>query len=313
MSDARSLIWGYLVHLSFNMWSDRIARHSYDPVNLKLQFDDRLWDELVRRMHKIGVNMCVIDLGDGVQYQSHPELAIKGAWSRKRLKEEIKRLRGLGIEPIPKMNFSACHDAWLGPYSRKVSTPEYYRVCKDLIAEAIDLFDRPRFFHLGMDEETASHQRSFRYVVIRQFDLWWHDFHFLRRQVQKGGVRPWLWSDYAWHHAKEFWKEMPRSVLQSNWYYGRSFSQKIRYVQTYREFEEHKYDQIPTATYYFADFADIESFPQTVRFLGRWIPRPRLKGFLQTVWVPTTQAQRSKHLGALRKLEEGMRIWERMK
>lgn len=311
MTDGRGFIWGYLVHLSFGMWGDRIGRHHYDPLRPRLHFDERMWEELLRGMRRIGVNMAVIDLGDGVRYKTHPELATRGAWSRKRLREELGRLRSLGIEPIPKMNFSACHDAWLGPYSRQVSTPAYYRVCRDLIREAIALFGRPRFFHLGMDEETAAHQREFRYAVIRQHDLWWHDFHFLRRQVQQAGVRPWLWSDYAWHHAKEYWRQMPRSVLQSNWYYGRSFSEKIRYVQAYRDFERKKYDQIPTATYYHASFADIESFPRTVRYCSRWIPRPRLNGFLQTVWVPTTLRERANHLGALAKLEEGMAIWRR--
>jgi hypothetical protein len=313
MADMKGMIWGYLVHLSFNMWSDRVGRHSYDPVNLRLQFDDGLWDEIVRRMKEIGVNMVVIDLGDGVQYESHPEIVVKGAWSRKRLREELKRLRGLGIEPIPKMNFSTCHDAWLGPYSRRVSTPEYYRACRDLIAEAIRLFDRPRFFHLGMDEETARHQSSFRYVVVRQHDLWWNDFHFLRRQVQKAGVRPWIWSDYVWDHANEFWKEMPRSVLQSNWYYGHSFSEKIKDVNAYRALEAKGYDQIPAGTFYEAEWADYDSFPRTVRYVSPWIPRPRLKGFLQTSWVPTAMKHRAKHMGALEKLAEGVEAWSRMK
>ena len=66
-------------------------------------------------------------------------------------------LRALGIEPLPKLNFSTCHDAWLGPYSRMVSTPAYYDVCRDLIDEVAELFGGPRFFHLGMDEETAQH------------------------------------------------------------------------------------------------------------------------------------------------------------
>jgi len=33
------------------------------------------------------------------------------------MKDEIARLKGLGLEPIPKLNFSACHDAWLKDYN----------------------------------------------------------------------------------------------------------------------------------------------------------------------------------------------------
>ena len=103
--------------------------------------------------------MVVIDLGDGVRYESHPEIAVENASPVEQLREELARLRERGLEPIPKLNFSASHDIWLGPYSRQVSTEPYYAVCRDLIAEAIEIFDHPRLFHLGMDEELAHHQR----------------------------------------------------------------------------------------------------------------------------------------------------------
>jgi hypothetical protein len=44
-------------------------------------------------------------------YPSHPELAVKGSWSPEKMKSELARLRALGLEPIPKRNFSASHDA----------------------------------------------------------------------------------------------------------------------------------------------------------------------------------------------------------
>ena len=43
---------------------------------------------------------------------------MKGSWEPDRFREELRRLRGLGIEPIPKLNFSGCHDLWLKDYSR---------------------------------------------------------------------------------------------------------------------------------------------------------------------------------------------------
>jgi hypothetical protein len=83
-------------------------------------------------------------------------------------------------------------------------TPEYYKVCEDLIAETIDLFDKPRFFHLGMDEEEAIHQANFEYVVMRQHGLWWRDVKFLFKQCEDRGSRPWIWGDYVWNHSEEF-------------------------------------------------------------------------------------------------------------
>jgi hypothetical protein len=55
--------------------------------------------------------------------------------------------------------------------------------------EVSDLFDKPRFFHLGMDEENAEDQKWLNHVVIRQHDLWWHDFYFFVDQVEKNGSR----------------------------------------------------------------------------------------------------------------------------
>ncbi len=37
------------------------------------------------------MNMVIIDLGDGVKYDSHPEIAVTGAWSPQKLNEGIKK------------------------------------------------------------------------------------------------------------------------------------------------------------------------------------------------------------------------------
>ena len=90
-------------------------------------------------MAATGINMVVIDLGDGIEYESHPEIAVKNAWKPKS-KNRAGKMRKLGIEPIPKLNFATTHDIWLKDYSRMVSTDIYYNVCKDLIEEVSLLF-----------------------------------------------------------------------------------------------------------------------------------------------------------------------------
>ncbi|MCY3021021.1 MAG: Tat pathway signal protein [Planctomycetota bacterium] len=298
------LLWGNLLHLSFNMWCDREVSAwgplkgddlQYVCAQPHLRFDEALWNDLVKRMADAGMNLLVIDLGDGVHYESHPQIAVKNAWSVNRLKDELARLRKLGLEPIPKMNFSTAHDAWLGPYSRRVSTPEYYRVCEDLIAEVSRIFDKPRFFHLGYDEETAENQRQYNYLVVRQHELWWHDFEFFVKQVEKAGVRAWIWSDYAWHHPEEFYKKMPKSVLQSNWYYGMDFKETQREVKAYLDLDKQGYDQIPTAS----NWATPDNFKATVEFCRKRLDAAHLLGFLQTPWLPTVEMYRERHLKAI--------------
>jgi hypothetical protein len=240
--------------------------------------------------------MVVIDLGDAVKYKSHPEIAVKGAWTRDKLRKELARLRKLGLEAIPKLNFSTGHDAWLGVYARQVSTPIYYKVCANLIREVADLFERPRFFHIGYDEETAGNQTEYDLVVVRQHELWWHDFEFFLAQVRKQGCRPWMWSDYAWGNHDAFYKRVPRSVLQSNWWYWPDWnSRKLSAVRNFTELEKHKYDQIPTG----ANWVEPENFGKLVKYCTKRIDPKRLLGFLQTVWYPTVECYRKRHIEAV--------------
>ena len=174
------------------------------------------------------------------------------------------------------------------------------------IAEVIDLFDTPRFFHLGMDEETAQHQRFYEYVVIRQYDLWWRDLYFLVDQVERKGVRAWVWSDYVWHHPEAFFKKMPRSVLQSNWYYGAEFGRKITGSRAYIDLEAHGYDQVPAGS----NWSAATNFPDTVSFCRRHVDPARLKGFMQTVWKPTLKVCRDRHVQAIDLVARARADWK---
>ncbi|GAA4984868.1 Tat pathway signal protein [Actinopolymorpha pittospori] len=294
------MFWGHFLYLGVNMWSDRPPKFVEE-----LTFDYEVWEEVTAKMSADGLDLLVVDLGDGVRYESHPEIAVRNAWSPQRLREELARLRALGIEPIPKLNFSTAHDAWLREYGRMVSTPRYYEVCADLLAEVAELFDRPRFVHIGMDEETAHHQRTFDYSVVRQNDLWWHDLVFLAEQVERHGARPWIWSDYAWHHPDLFYERMPRRILQSNWYYGESFEppaggrprvlEEAEGFLTYPDLEAHGYDQMPTGSTH----SDLANFGRTVEYCTEHIDGSRLLGFLQVPWRRTVAEFRDIHLTAV--------------
>lgn len=152
------LIWGNLIHLSYNMWCDRMpdawGHYTKDQlhnivVSDRLRFDESLYNDILKRMKQAGMNMIVLDLGDAIQYESHPEIVVKGAWSQAKLKGELQKMREMGLEPIPKLNFSAGHDQWLHDYSRMVSTPTYYKVCRELIEETVQIFGKPRFLQLA--------------------------------------------------------------------------------------------------------------------------------------------------------------------
>ncbi len=291
-------IWGLMMNLGHNMWGDVPTAHA--PAVDTLGCDDALWKETTEKAASSGMNLLLIDLGEGIQYESHPELAIKGSWSIDKLREDLARLRKLGIEPIPKLNFSTCHDVWLGEYARMVSTPKYYEVCADLIKEVVDIFEKPRFFHLGYDEENFANQKTYDYVAIRQGELWKRDFLFFVEQVEKTGVRPWIWADYAWNH-KDFYEWAPKSVVMSNWYYGKDFNPETSpRVKCYLDFDAAGFDQIPTGSNWNND----ENFGKTVAFCRENLSNERLLGYLQTPWNATYPRNRDHIMSAIQQVAD---------
>jgi len=248
-----------------------------------------------------GLNTVVMDVGEALAFPSHPELHVKGSWSPERVIAEVRRLKSLGMEVVPKLNFSASHDTWLKEYHRMLSTRIYYQVCADVLKDAYEAFDRPRLFHIGFDEETAGHQKQYAMSVVRHGDLWWHDFLYMEGVVKKLGARPWVWSDRCWHHKEEFLNRMPKDVLQSNWYYGRRFldspnESSRTYAQTYIDLDRAGFDQVPCGSTYESD----ENFPKTVAFAREHIAPERLKGFLMAAWCGTMTAKNeARHLKAM--------------
>ena len=206
----------------------------------------------------------------------------------------------MGLEPIPKLNFSAGHKAWMGPYQRMISSKKYYEVCRNLINEVCDIFEKPRLFHIGMDEEDFKNQVYQQNVVIRQKDLWWHDLYYLVDLVEKRNARAWVWSDLAWSKQEEYMKKMPKSVLQSNWYYKNAFSNDVMEVKYYEALEKYGFDQVPTGS----NHSTNQNFKLTVDYCKKVISPQHLKGFMQTVWRPTLMQCRERHLEAVQQVKE---------
>ncbi len=296
---SNKLIWAFFFQLSSHMWDDENTRSrgwylpnatppigSYTPgmdYARNNYVDVELWDEMVDFCAERKYNMIVIDVGDGVKYDSHPEVSAPDAWDKDFLKKKLDEMRAKGIEPIPKLNFSACHHAWLGEYRRMVATPIYYKVCSDIIAEVCELFGNPRFMHLGLDEENAPNQAMREMTIVRHEDLWWHDVYFFFAECEKHGVRPWVWSDYYWAHPDLFVKNMPKSVLQSNWYYGRfqDSTASSSAVKTYVELDELGYEQVPSCS----TWSTVVNPYQTVAHGKAKLSDKSLLGYMTIPWT----------------------------
>lgn len=306
-------IWANLLHMGWNMWVDKPHDPSKHPGHGEadcIRFDRSVWNRLTERMAEIGMNVIVMDLGEFMVLPSHPELAVRGSWSPDEMRTELARLRGLGLEPVPKCNFSTAHDTWLKDYHRMVSTSVYYRVCADVIRDVCEIFDRPRFFHLGYDEETATNHVNHRYCVVRQGELWWHDLDFFARTCLDLGMRPWIWADAWTHKGDEFIRRMSKDVLLSGWYYKLGFENDKDgfWSPLWREFaafERAGFDQIPCSSNFFDD----GSFEGLVARCDKLIAPQRLKGYLMAPWKITLPGEyERKNLAALDQVVAAMKI-----
>ena len=318
-NEGGGFVWADLVHLGMNFWGD-MPRHDWagwqnvENETIRqavkdeycaadhVRFDENLWRDVAPAFRAAGTNMIVLDLGEALEYPSHPEIAVKGAWSAGKLRAEIARLRSMGFEVVPKLNFSATHDTWLGEYHRMVSTPKYYEVVADLIHDVAELFDRPRFLHLGLDEEIAEYQRWTSCIVKRQGDLWWQDLNFYVKETERWGMRPWIWSDYERRHPEEFYSRMPKSVVQSPWdYRGPVDPAKNPLTQIYLDLDKAGFDVIVCAS---NCYRTKDNFVDTVEFCRRNLSSRHYIGAIMAPWLEMNEVFRARHLEAASQIAE---------
>ncbi len=304
------MMWAYLAQFGIKLWERR--KHYTD-----LKVDESMWKSMTERAGEIGVNVFVFDLAEGMVFPSHPELAVKGSWEPERMKNEIARLKKMGMMAVPKLNFSSSHDQWLGKWNRYLSTPEYFEVCSEIIKDVADVFDESPFFHIGFDEEIFSIQdiNKFEYKRLRSGNVWWNDFLWFVREVESHGMRSWIWSDGCWDKPEEFVSRMPRTVLQSNWYYRKQFDvnkledRKKGRVETYRTLSKGWFDQVPCGSTHDCR----ENFELTIEHCRNVIKPDRLKGFLMAPWYGATlEARRDKIMESLDVMGEAIAKWKQV-
>ena len=320
--------WVSLIHFGMKMWGDIQEKPGRKGIMTKwltdaeyaeitaperlsldrMHFEEPFWRELSLKLRRCGCNTIMLDIGEGMIYESHPELQIEGSWSQERLKAEVDRLRGMGFEVIPKLNFSTSHDAWLGPYERMVSTPKYYEVCADVIRDTMDVFGPVGHFHIGFDEEDMpSYQKNSSLVMYRQGDLWWHDINWFVREIEKYGARAWIWSDYIRRHPlDEFCRRMPKTVVQNPWTY---FARKAKMpedplVKIYGTLAEHGYDVVPCGS---NCYGVKENFPEMAEYCKETLPDCRFKGMIMAPWLKTFEPYRRLHFEAADIIAEAVR------
>ena len=272
---SKEKVWGLMVYLSKNQWMSEYR----DTI----EFDESFWSYILEKCSETGINTILLEVGDGVYYESHPEIALKDSWKPEKVKAEVERCRALGIELVPKLNFSSAHSFWMKEYRNMTSSKPYYDFCSDVIKEIYELFLHPKYIHLGYDEEVpiCCHKPEIEYQIMRRGKLLMDDFIFLVREVQKTGATPWAWHDPLWDHTEDYLKyvDLKENVILSPWYYMGLKKEHFTpiepkapdgtpnewYEEGYRFFEEHPI--FSNATEYFFSGKVLEMMEKGVKYI----------------------------------------------
>lgn len=131
--------------------------HPNDPP-----VDPEFFQEYLRQtVVKLKLNMVVLLVDQGVQFETHPEVAGPAAWPKSVVRNLVQMLRSYGVEPVPGEN-SLGHANWLCIPHKELaedgdvhqictSNPDSKRIMLDIYQELIDLFEA-KYFHVGLDE-----------------------------------------------------------------------------------------------------------------------------------------------------------------
>jgi hypothetical protein len=198
--------------------------HHYIVIGVMQEYDKQTWIKVTDFCAECNMDTIFIDIGDGVILDSHPEIAVEGAWTKDEFKAELERLRSKGLNPLPKFNFSSAHSAWMGKYAYMVGTQIYYDFCRDVIEEVCDIFGSPEIFHIGMEEEDANSQKNKPIAIVRAPHIMMRDINFLADVCKAKGARACIWLNdkmiEAFGGEDAFCKNISKDIIMMPYYYG---------------------------------------------------------------------------------------------
>ena len=204
---------GFLLHMTH-----------YDPVWNKQKDTERRYDKptaraVIRAMADAGLNLLLIDVKDAVIYRGLPDIKRRYTAPMAELVELADYARSLGLEVVPKMNFSRSpqhrHSAWLEPNQRLADDPKFWRRGLAAVDEVVNATGA-RIVHVGMDEDDTRSPAEYQAAL-----------HRLYRELKKRKLQMAIWADlgHPWR-PQQRWKEepairsLPRDIIVMPWSYS---------------------------------------------------------------------------------------------
>jgi Glycosyl hydrolase family 20, catalytic domain len=167
-----------------------------------------------------GVNHLIFQIDYGYEYQTHPELVAKNAYTRAQIKSLVAACHEAGIKLIPLVNCLG-HQSWAqqthqlltvypefdetaglypqnkGLYCRSYcpNHPDVHRVIFDLLGEITDVFETDAV-HVGMDEVFLIGEATCpRCHGKNKAELFAQEVRTLRDFLATKKARLWMWGD----------------------------------------------------------------------------------------------------------------------
>ncbi len=203
-------------------------------------------------------NQVVVELENGLQFKSHPEINKPFAANQEEVRELVKYGKSLFLDMVPMVQ-SLGHGEWM--FSNTTwqktrtwmnedfceETASHYAYCPlnkksydfifALFDEAIDVFDHPQYLHIGHDEvEMRGHFPSHEECkAIGAGGLYFMDTIKLYNYLKSKGIKTMMWGDVlATKNYVKYLNGIPKDLVIVDWRYSPNFEYPS--VTTYKEY-----------------------------------------------------------------------------
>lgn len=149
----------------------RVVYHRVDTPDRGGVSPDRYVGFIRRALARGRVNLLVLDLRGAYRYERRPDLADPNAWTRDDLAKVVLAARRLGIEVVPGVDAPGHADWITGAFPELAESGDPNTLCMrapgtralltDVYDELFEVFEGPRFVHIGHDEVFWPDQRKF--------------------------------------------------------------------------------------------------------------------------------------------------------
>jgi hypothetical protein len=250
---------------------------------------DSLWfhTRLINRvLSRYKINHILYEVEQGIQWESVPEINQPNAITKAEFKKVLNGAKDHFITVTPlvqtlghlefvfrdKKNLEFVEDSSY-PYAYCPLNPKSYEFTFKMLDEAIELFDKPEYFHIGHDEfemrgEFPAHEECKKIGIV---DLYYRDTLKLYEHLKQKGIKTMMWGDIF---LKEKYQgkigTLPQDIVIADWHYDpRTVYPSIDFYQ------EHGFKTIGCTWY----------IPRNIQGFSQYAAKKNTYGMMQTTWT----------------------------